>query len=185
MYARFVSERFKAAFDTVCMDHHIWFPPVFLINGKAVNLALLKAQLPNALVEIVFTLHHYHIGVNKVSNKPGYTKDCSQPKSHTFMAMIKHVKILQSHFSKSSSSSSMHLKVLPHPTSKGKKRNSNDQAAAEPSKKGCIADLCLSHSLFHLLSFVQWLLFSFNGICPPSNINEKGDAVESTLWKTL
>lgn len=80
-------------------DHDIDIPPIFLANGKLVPASQLPVRLPNALVEVMFTLRHYSISDIKRGNSNrgarSTTGRASAP-TNTFSATIEQVKILKS-----------------------------------------------------------------------------------------
>jgi hypothetical protein len=83
-YCSYVPDDYVDAFRNTAKTHHIRLAPIFLSNGKRVIPDQYSIRLENALVEVMFTLHHYYY--------PG-TK--GKPATNTFSATIQQVKVLE------------------------------------------------------------------------------------------
>ena len=93
--------RFRNVYDTVAEEFDIDLPPIFLQDGKLVPPSQLTIRMPDALVEVMFSLRHYLIAENKKGSNPrsGFRGPVKTEPSNTFTATIEQIRILKSSIS--------------------------------------------------------------------------------------
>jgi hypothetical protein len=80
----------------VAEEYNIDIPPVFLTNAKLVPASQLAIRMPNALVEVMFSLRHYAIVDNKKGNSNRPNRSGGKQDCNTFTATVEQIKVLES-----------------------------------------------------------------------------------------
>jgi hypothetical protein len=125
----------------VAEDHDIDIPPVFLSNGKLIPPSQLAVRLPNALVEVMFTLRHYFITEKKKFTASSSRTPAGRGTSNTFTATVEQVKILTSNIDpKKGASKKMATIGKEQKASQKRKQRDDDDDGEEEGRKRAEAD---------------------------------------------
>jgi hypothetical protein len=125
----------------VAEDHNIDIPPIFLTSGKLIPPSQLAVRLPNALVEVMFTLRHYFISETKKGNSNRFRSSAGRGNTNTFTATVEQVKILKSNIDPKQSAAKKMATVQKEQRTGQKRKERNDDDEGQEGLKGGDGDL--------------------------------------------